>query len=78
MEVDTGAATSVMSESLLTELWPGRSLEPTTVRLKSYTKEEIPLKHLVASFQIRKSPKMNSLELFNLSDPYTNGRRLSH
>ena len=25
--------TSVMSESLFTELWPGRSLEPTTVRL---------------------------------------------
>ena len=25
--------TSVMSESLFTELWPGRSLKPTTVRL---------------------------------------------
>ena len=38
------------------------------------------LKHLVASFQIRKSPKMNanSLELLNLSDSYKNGRRLSH
>ena len=43
MEVDTGAATSVMSESLFTELWPGRSLEPTTVRLRSYIKEEIPV-----------------------------------
>ena len=41
MEVDTGAATSVMSESLFTVLWPGRSLEPTIVRLRSYTKEEI-------------------------------------
>ena len=43
MEVDTGAATSVMSESLFTELWPGRSLEPTIVRLRSYSKEEIPV-----------------------------------
>ena len=41
LEVDTGASTSVIPESLFTELWPGRSLEPSDVRLWSYTKEEI-------------------------------------
>ena len=43
LEVNTGASTSVIPESLFTELWPGRSLEPTDVRLRSYTKEEIPI-----------------------------------
>ena len=43
MEVDTGASTSVMSESQFRELWPGRSLEPTRVRLRSYTRDEIPV-----------------------------------
>ena len=31
MEVDTGASVSLMSETLFTELWPGRSLESTGV-----------------------------------------------
>ena len=43
MEVDTGASTSVMSETQFRELWPGRSLESTKVRLKSYTLDEIPV-----------------------------------
>ena len=43
MEVDTEAATSVMSESRFAELWPGRSLKTSKVRLRSYTKDEIPV-----------------------------------
>ena len=41
MEVDTGASHSLMSESTFSRLWPGRSLQPTPVRLRSYTKEPI-------------------------------------
>ena len=43
MEVDTGASVSLMSETLFTELWPGRSLESTGVRLQSYSREPIPV-----------------------------------
>ena len=42
MEVDTGAAHSLISEK--TSLWPGRSLETTAIRLQSYSKEPIPVK----------------------------------
>ena len=43
MEVDTGASMSIMSESTFKELWPGRSLHTTDVRLQSYSKEPIPV-----------------------------------
>ena len=33
MEVDTGAAISLMSESTFNTLWPRRSLQPSSVRL---------------------------------------------
>ena len=42
MEVDTGASTSLMSEATYGELWPGRVLQPSQVRLQSYSKETIP------------------------------------
>ena len=44
MEVDTGAAHSVMFEKTLESLWLGRSLQPTTIRLQSYSREPTPVK----------------------------------
>lgn len=43
MEVDTGASVTIMSESKFYNLWPGRSLDKTEVRLQSYSKETIPV-----------------------------------
>ena len=42
-EVDTEAAKSVMSQLIFNQLWPGRSLETTKVRLVSYSNEPIPV-----------------------------------
>ena len=36
MEVDTGAAVSVVSEATYKRLWPERMLRPAAVRLKTY------------------------------------------
>ena len=48
MEVDTGAALSVISEQTYRELWPNPELAPTlqpsTVKLKTYTGESIAVK----------------------------------
>ena len=41
MEIDTGATMSVMSETTFNQVWPGRYLSTTNVRLCSYTKEPI-------------------------------------
>ena len=41
MEVDTGAAYTLISESLFQRLWPGRSLLPSSIRLTAYTKQPI-------------------------------------
>ncbi|KAF0287341.1 Dolichyldiphosphatase 1 [Amphibalanus amphitrite] len=43
MELDTGAAVSVCSDSVLRQLWPsgGPSLEPCNVTLKSYSGEQL-------------------------------------
>ena len=43
MELDTGAAVSVCSDSVLRQLWPsgGPSLEPCTVTLKTYSGEQL-------------------------------------
>ena len=43
MEVDTGVSLSLMSHATVQGLWPGRSLEPTDVRLLSYSKDPIPV-----------------------------------
>ena len=43
MEVDTGAAVSLMSEVTFKELWADRSVDPSTVRLCSYSGEAIPV-----------------------------------
>ena len=43
MEVDTGASMTLLSECTFHGLWPGRSLDKTTVRLCSYAGESIPV-----------------------------------
>ena len=43
MEVDTGAALSLISEATYQRLWPRRELRTSQVRLQSYTKETIPV-----------------------------------
>ena len=43
MEVDTGASLTLMSETTFSGLWPGRSLQPSQVRLQSYLRETIPV-----------------------------------
>ena len=41
MEVDTGAAVSLMSESTYKKLWPDRELLPSEVRLQTYLKQPL-------------------------------------
>ena len=43
MEVNTGVAMSLMSDATFRGLWPGRELQPSQVRLQSYSKESIPV-----------------------------------
>ena len=43
MELDTGAAVSLMSEGTFRKLWPKKTLSPTKCRLCSYSKEPIPV-----------------------------------
>ena len=42
-ELDTGATVTVMSEQMFLEYFPGRPLQPSTVRLKTYTGETMPV-----------------------------------
>ena len=41
MELGTGAAVSIMSEKQCNQLWPGRSLGATTIRLETYSKQPL-------------------------------------
>jgi len=43
MELDTGAAYSIMSETAFWELWPEGELETSKVKLKSYSGASIPV-----------------------------------
>jgi len=43
MEVDTGASLSLVSETIFRRLWPSRPLQPTTVQLKTYSGELLPV-----------------------------------
>ncbi|XP_064400007.1 uncharacterized protein K02A2.6-like [Halichondria panicea] len=49
MEIDTGAALSVMNEHTYRLLWPKRKppLKPTSIRLKTYTGEHIVVKGII-------------------------------
>ena len=41
MEVDTGASLSLMAQATFSELWPGRSLDKSEVKLQGYSQEPI-------------------------------------
>ena len=43
MEVNTGASISLMSERTFSKMWPGRTLQPSTLKLRTYLKETIPV-----------------------------------
>jgi len=43
MELDTGAAVTLMSESTCRQLWPGRPLQLCTMRLHTYSGEQLPV-----------------------------------
>ena len=60
MEVDTGAAVSITSQTTFDELWPNRSLAPSTVRLQSYSGEPI---SVVGSIEVAVEYQEQSAEL---------------
>ena len=41
MEVDTGASVSLMPKNRYHNLWPGRSLTTSAIRLQTYSKQPI-------------------------------------
>ena len=41
MEVDTGASVSIMAEAMYRQLWPGRGLSATPIKLQTYSREPI-------------------------------------
>ena len=41
MELDTGASVSIVSENQYKQIWPGRSLDKSTIRLQTYSKEPL-------------------------------------
>ena len=41
MEVDTGASLSIMSLPTFKKFWPQRELQPSNVRMKTYTGETL-------------------------------------
>lgn len=43
MEVNTGASLSLMAEATFRRLWPSRSLNPSEVRLCTYSNQSIPV-----------------------------------
>ena len=43
MEVDTGVSISLMSERTFSKMWPGRTFQPSTLKLRTYLKETIPV-----------------------------------
>ena len=60
MEVDTGAAVSIMLQTTFDELWPNRSKAPSTVRLQSYSGEPI---SVVGSIEVAVEYQEQSAEL---------------
>ncbi len=64
MEIDTGAAISVMNEHTYQSLWPQRKppIKPTSVRLKTYTGEHIVVKGIIRARVLYKAQQAD-LEL---------------
>ncbi len=50
MEIDTGASRSIMSEPRFKKLWPNKILEPSEIKLKTYSQEPLPV---VGSVDVR-------------------------
>ena len=44
LEVDTGAAVSLLSEKRVSQVFPGAQLQKTSVSLRTYTSQKIPVK----------------------------------
>ena len=81
MEVDTGAADSVLSEQTFKSLFPDTSLEPTNVVLKTYTGERMQVHgELTVEVQYLQQPKKSLTLLVVAGDgPSLFGRNwLSH
>ena len=49
MELDTGASVSIVSEDLYKQYWPGRSLDSSTIKLQTYSKQPLVV---VGSFNV--------------------------
>lgn len=60
MEVDTGAAVSIMSQTTFDELWPNWSKAPSMVRLQLYSGEPI---SVVGSIEVAVEYQEQSAEL---------------
>ncbi len=60
MEVDTGAALSLVSETTFKRLWPSQSLQPATTRLKTYSGEPL---QVLGRVQVRVRYANHSSEL---------------
>ncbi len=50
MEIDTGASRSIISEPQFKKLWRNKILEPSTIKLKTYSQEPLPV---VGSVDVR-------------------------
>ena len=75
MEIDTGVAVSLMSVVTFKELWPGRSLDPATVQLCSYSGEKIPVAGKVkVTFSYKRQVAKAPLVIVQGSGPTLFGR----
>ena len=43
MEIDTGASRSIMSENVFRSIWPKRKLQASSIKLRTYSKEPLPV-----------------------------------
>ena len=76
MELDTGAAVSVMSESAFNQLFPDQQLQRSSMKLKTYTGKQM---QTVGTFEVEVSyrdqePKLLSLVVVRGSGPTLLGR----
>ena len=69
MEVDTGAAMSIMAINTFRKLWPRRSLDKTAVKLQNYSGESIPVLGMTSS-KVTYEGQQATLPLMTLDLPY--------